>query len=214
MIQAVRFYLPAGCSGTYQIASRAKVYHSFQGQNGEGSYGGSALTWDLNYIFDSNIDDQFSQVMQTTTAGNNANNAVKRPWFAQDLGKWVYSYFDSDLDKLYGLSEYNVIDQIPTLEQTNTMALLDPMQEPTWTKSADLFSGDQIITFQNAKTVEVAITLAPENCIYESATTDSGRFGWLSAGHGALGIPNNQLDWGPLQFLNFLRNRVHLNAGM
>ena len=217
MIQAVRFYLRPGCTGTFQTAGRALVYDSFEAVTEPPANMEPSALWNENTVITNSVDPSFSPLVAvpppTGNVKGNTNQGYCPPWYDPVEENWEYAYVDfNDIDEqgLYGLVPFKVIlNQNPTY----TSAMLDPMQEPTWTNSGFLPTGEWITSHRNIKTVQVVINTSLTSQQWSFGPADCGKYGWLSAGHGPVGTPNSQLDWGPFQYLNFLRNRIALSPG-
>lgn len=214
MIQAIRLFLYPGVNATIRVAGRSPIFNKYIGWND--SSVGFDYTLSANAITEAN--EQPANNVPTFTPPfvppTGQNDAVWFPWYDSTTGKWVQSYVDNNiLYNTYGEVQFSAIGWDESVYSAVISAQLDPMQDPNWGTSQTFTGGSNIIDFPNAKTAQVIVNAVPTGFGTFWDVADSGKYGWVCAGHGSAGTADANLDWDQVQFVNFARGRFQFNPG-
>ena len=228
MIQGIRVFLNGGITASVALARRANTMKLFSGGIiTDGPSPGSLITDVTTNLA--------AAVVIKPGPPSSPPDAPPAP-YDQNRADWVPFYDDEEGDYVwYTLDQYVLGAVNPfggSIDYRNWQmakscaieALLDPQAEPIFTTVNGSFTGTDIFPFKNCKSARIQITGTTPDFLRQNIdgslgygqymnVSDSGKVGWVSAGHGEDATPLANLDWDAPQFLYFSNNRIHFNPG-
>lgn len=219
MIQAARIYLYPGVTANVYLAQRSPTIQSWITYDDPGDSESGSYSYDAMLMVDPQNAFSTPPTPIAPTAPATNFTAQFIPWFNPTLGKWTLGYVNYSESGTVVPELTNYADDLFFTPYVISQQL-DPSSEPVFGEATAVSAGSvnfdetTLIGLSNLKSARVVITGTPAGFGTFWNTSDSGKFGWICAGHGAPDTEDlTTLDWDQVQFLNFTNNRIQFNAG-